>query len=332
MKITVLGLGAWGFCLASLLAKKGYRVCSWSTHEELVKQLQLTREHVSLPGHRSEGDMTFTIDMEEALKDAGLVVESVTSKGLRPVLEKAKSVGFPSVPLVLTSKGVEQDSGLILPKVATAVLGDQAERQIGALSGPSFAHDVIRGLPTSVVGSAWDSGLMQLICETFSHETFRVYPNSDLIGVALGGALKNIIAIACGFSEGLALGYSCNAALMTRGLHEIKKLAVAMGCRAETLYGLSGMGDLCLTCSSLMSRNYRFGHLIAEGNSPKAAKEKIGMVVEGAYTCVSAKQLAEQLQVAMPITEAVYKILYEEFDPSQAVRWLMQRTVKEEHL
>lgn len=144
--------------------------------------------------------------------------------------------------------------------------------------------------------------------------------------------MKNIIAIACGFSEGLALGYSCHAALMTRGLHEIRKLAVACGCRAETFYGLSGMGDICLTCSSIMSRNYRFGHLIAEGRSPEKAKEEIGMVVEGAYTCVSALELSRQLKIEMPITESVHAILYEGMDTSTVVEHLMTRAVKEEHL
>lgn len=333
MKICYLGTGAWGFCLASLLAKKGYDLFCWSIDEEQVKQLTLTREHEMLPGHSSTGNMTFTADLSEALEKADVLIESVTSKGVRPVFEQVKSlVGIPKCPIILTSKGIEQNTGLILPEVVAEVLGEQAREKIGVMSGPSFAHDVIRGLPTSVVGSGYSEEVTKTVCELFSYETFRVYPNDDVMGVSYGGALKNIIAIACGISEGLALGYSCRAALMTRGLHEIRKLAVARGARLETLYGLSGMGDLCLTCGSIMSRNCRFGHLLAEENSPEKAKEKIGMVVEGAYTCVSALQLSKKLGVEMPITETVNKILYEGFPPKDAVNLLMQRTIKEEHL
>lgn len=332
MKVCYLGTGAWGFCLASLLARKGYSLTCWSIDEDQVKQLSITREHEMLPGHRSAGDMIFTTDLQQALDGADIIVESVTSKGVRPVFEQIKSFGIPTCPIVITSKGIEQNTGLILPEVVIEVLGDAIRPQLGVMSGPSFAHDVIRGLPTSVVGAGFESEVMYKICEMFTTDTFRVYPNSDVIGVSYGGALKNIIAIACGISEGLALGYSCNAALMTRGLHEIKKLVVARGCRTDTLYGLSGMGDLCLTCSSIMSRNYRFGHLLAEANSPEKAKEKIGMVVEGAYTCVSALQLSREHGVEMPITETVNSIIYEGFSPKDAVALLMQRTIKEEHL
>lgn len=332
MKIAYLGTGAWGFCLASLLAAKGHKVTSWSIIEEQVKQLRLTREHEMLPGHRSQGDMSFTTDLEESIDGADLIIESVTSKGLRPVFEQMKQLKLPNCPIVITSKGVEQKSGMILPEVAINVLGEEARHKIGALSGPSFAHDVIRGLPTSVVGTGYTREVMEIVCTTFTTKTFRVYPNSDIVGVAYGGSLKNIIAIACGISEGLALGYSCNAALITRGLHEMRKLAVAKGCRSETLYGLSGMGDLCLTCNSFMSRNYRFGHLLAEGHSVEEAQQKIGMVVEGAYTCVSAMQLSQELNISMPITEMVHKIIYGNMKPREAVDLLMQEDVQEEHL
>ncbi len=332
MKIGYLGTGSWGFCLASLLASKGYKVVSWSTQQTLVQRLSQTREHELLPGHRSEGDMTFTTDIEEALDGIDLLVESVTSKGLRSVFEKVKAAGLPDCPIVITSKGIEQNTGMILPEVLLDIFGNSIQDRIAVLSGPSFAHDVIRGLPTSVVGTGYQAEVTKKVCDTFMTDTFRVYPNSDIKGVVFGGALKNIVAIACGISEGLALGYSCNAALMTRGLHEIRKLAVACGCRADTLYGLSGMGDLCLTCSSLMSRNYRFGHLLAQGMTPEQAQQKIGMVVEGAYTCVSALQLSKEVGVTMPIAETVYKILYEGFKPADAVSLLMQRSIKEEHL
>jgi glycerol-3-phosphate dehydrogenase (NAD(P)+) len=332
MKIGYLGAGTWGFCLASLLASKGHQLISWTKNPELAKQLNETHEHPHLPGHYFQGNMYFTTDIQEALNGAELIVESVTAAGLRPVFESVRDAIDLRCPIVITSKGIEQNTGFILPEIVIEVLGKDTRSLVGFLSGPSYAQEVIRGLPTSVVGSAYDYDVMMMICETFSTRTFRVYPNMDIVGVAYGGALKNIIAIACGISDGLALGYSSKAALMTRGLHEIRKLAVARECKAETLNGLSGMGDICLTCGSLISRNCRFGYLLAQGLNPKEAEAKIEMVVEGVYTCVSALQLSKQLHIPMPITEIVYKIIYEEMKPIDAVQALMQRTVKEEHL
>lgn len=332
MKIGYLGAGTWGFCLSCLLAANGHKVVCWSMDPTLVKKLNSGEDHPFLPGFKRHSSMHFTTNLEEALDGAELLVESVTSAGLRSVLQQIKKITTPNCPLVITSKGIEQNTGEILPEVAIEILGDNLKPLVGILSGPSFASEVIQGLPTSVVGSAYNLEDMKLICDTFTNQTFRVYPNSDVNGVAYGGALKNIIAIACGISDGLKLGNSSKAALMTRGLHEIRKLAQARGCKPETLNGLSGLGDLCLTCSSPMSRNYRFGCLIAEGISPKDSKDQIKMVVEGAYTCVSALQLSAQLNIAMPITEMVYKIIYEGMDLHEAVSSLMQRTIKEEHL
>jgi glycerol-3-phosphate dehydrogenase (NAD(P)+) len=332
-KIGCLGMGAWGFCLASLLASKGeYEIICWTTNPDLARQLNCTREHPLFPGHFSQGHMTFTTDMAYALNHVDMIVESVTSAGLRPVFEQVRSLGLPACPIIITSKGIEQDSGRILPDVVREILGDDFRPLIGLLSGPSFAQEVIHGLPTSVVGSGYSLEVIQSVCDTFMTPTFRVYPNSDILGVAFGGALKNIIAIACGISDGLALGNSSKAALMTRGLHEIRKLAVACGCKAETIYGLTGMGDLSLTCGSSMSRNFRFGTLLAQGMNSKEAQAVIGMVVEGAYTCLSALQLGRQHQVDLPIAHAVYSIMHENLLPSDAVKALMQRTIKEEHL
>lgn len=332
-KIGYLGTGSWGFCLASLLAKKGYQVTSWTAKPDLLKHLNKTREHPFFHGHPMPAQMSVTDDLEEVLKDADMLVESVTSAGIRPVFEQIKSCkeSFKG-PIVLTSKGIEQDTGLILPEIVVEILGENYRSHIGILSGPSFAQEVIKDLPTSVVGTAFSKEVTQKICEMFTTPSFRVYPNSDIYGVAYGGAMKNIIAIACGISDGLKLGFSSKAALMTRGLHEIRKLAVAKGCRAETLNGLSGMGDLCLTCSSLLSRNYRFGHLLAQGITPEKAINEIQMVVEGIYTCLSTLQISKQLGVSMPITEIIYKIVYEAMQPKEAVHSLMQRTIKEEHL
>ena len=332
MKIGYLGMGAWGYCLASLLASKGYELVCWTTKLDLAQRLEKTREHPLLPGHRSTGRITFTTDMAQALDGVDMIVESVTSAGLRPVFEQIRSLGLPNCPIVITSKGIEQDTGRILPEVAIEVLGDIFHSKIGILSGPSFAQDVIRSLPTSVVGTSYSNETMQIICETFTTPNFRVYPNSDMLGVAFGGALKNIIGIACGISDGLSLGSSSRAALMTRGLHEIRKLAVARGCKPETINGLAGMGDLCVTCSSPTSRNFRFGTLLAQGYSPEEARQQIGMVVEGSYTCVSALQLGKQYDVSLPIAEVVYNIIYNNIHPQEAVKSLMKRAIKEEHL
>lgn len=332
MHIGFLGAGSWGFCLASLLASKGNKVISWTTKADLVERLNKTKEHPLFPHLPFKGDLTFTLHLEEAIQEVDFIVESVTSAGLRPVFEQVKAIGIPSCPIVITSKGIEQNTGLILPDVVVEVLGPGIHSKMGSLSGPSYAQEVIKNLPTSVVGSAYDDQIMRSICELFTTPTFRVYPNADIRGVAFGGALKNIIAIACGISDGLNLGHSSKASLMTRGLHEMRKLAIAEGCQPETLSGLSGMGDLCVTCSSVMSRNFRFGYLLAQGDSTEEAKKEIDMVVEGAYTCISALQLSQKHNIPMPITEAVYKIVYEKMKPSEAVALLMKREIKEEHL
>lgn len=332
MKIAILGTGSWGFCLASLLAAKGYNTISWTTKESLAKELNASRVHPSLPNHRSSGNMTFTTCLEEALDSIDLLLESVTSAGVRVVFEKVKAIGVPHCPIVVSSKGIEQNSGLILPNVIVETLGENVRNQVGMLTGPSFAEEVIRGLPTSVVGTAFAKETIQFICEAFTTQSFRVYPNADIYGACYGSALKNVIAIACGISEGLKLGASSKAALMTRGLHEVRKLSIALGCDPSTLNGLSGMGDFVLTCNSPISRNFRYGMLLAQGLNPDEAEKKIEMVVEGRYTCISALQLSKKHHVVMPITETIGNILSGQIKPLDAVYALMQRTVKEEYL
>lgn len=332
MKIAFLGTGAWGYCLAALLASNGHTVTSWSIDPKLVEALKKGEPHPFLPDSKPRPGMKFTCDLEEALSGTEMVVESVTSAGFRSVISQVKSLGMPDCPFVITSKGIEQNTGEILPEIALEVLGEKFRSRVGILSGPSFAAEVIRSLPTSVTASAYDSQEMRVIADAFNNATFRVYPNSDVKGVAFGGALKNIIAIACGISEGMELGNSVKAAIITRGLHEMKKLFAAYGCKIETLYGLSGLGDLCLTCNSPLSRNYSFGMLLGKGVSLEESKHKIKMVVEGAYTCTSALQLSNKSQIDMPITKAVYQIIYEGLKPQEAVIGLMNRERKEEHL
>ena len=325
-KIGYLGAGTWGFALSALLGNKGHEVTVWAREPGLAATLQENRFHPKLAGSLAPPTVRFTSDLREALRGADVVVESVTSSGIRPVFEE---IGAIDVPVILTSKGIEQGSCLLLPEVLAELL---PKPLIGILSGPSLADEVVKNMPTSVVCSAYDPAVMKLIHELFVTPTFRIYPNEDIDGVAFGGAMKNIIAIACGISDGLGGGDNAKAALMTRGLHEMRKLGVAKKCAPETLNGLSGMGDLSVTCMSQSSRNYRFGRLIAEGFSPEGARQKIGMAVEGVYTCVAARALAVKHRVALPITEATYSIIYEGLDPREAVRAILQRAIKEEHL
>lgn len=332
MKIGVLGAGSWGFCLANLLIANKHEVICWTTKQSLVDQVNLEGEHPRFPGFHVPQKLKLTTDLAEAISDKDLIIESVTASGIRPVMEQVKTLDLLNCPIVLTSKGIELLSGLMMPDVLESVFGKEFRPNIGYLSGPSYADEVIKGLPASVVASAYSQSTISLIIEAFTSPVFRVYPNSDIRGVAYGGALKNVIAIACGMTAGLNYGHSAMASIMTRGLHEIRKFALANGCKAETINGLAGMGDLFLTCSSRLSRNFRFGELLAEGYETSDALKKIGTVVEGAYTCEAALRLSEEQGVPMPITKIVYEIVYAKLSLEEAVKQLMQREIKEEHL
>ncbi|MBI3508724.1 MAG: NAD(P)-dependent glycerol-3-phosphate dehydrogenase [Chlamydiia bacterium] len=331
-KIAYLGAGTWGFALATLLARNGHSVKVWTRKPEFAQELEKSRAHPKLPESKAPPQLSFTSDLKVALQGADVIVESVTSAGIRPVFSEVLKQMPIRVPVILTSKGIEQKTQLLLPEVLSELLGQAHSPLVGGMSGPSHAEEVILEQPTSLVCSAYDPQVTKLICELFTAPTFRIYPNSDFHGVCFGGAMKNIIAIACGISDGMGSGDNAKAALMTRGLHEMRKLSVAKKCRPETLNGLSGMGDLCVTCMSRHSRNYRFGKLIAEGFSPEGARQQIGMAIEGVYTCVSARALGRQHHIPIPITEATYEILYGGLDPREAVKALLQRAIKEEHL
>ena len=332
-KIAFLGAGAWGFALANMLAGNGHRVCSWTRDLGVREHFEKEKEHIRFPGVTASENLSLLLSIEEVLEDADLIVESVTTTGLRPVLTKYREqIVKTGKPIVLTSKGIEQKSGMLLHEIAEEVLGEGYHELIACVSGPSLADEVVRKMPTTVVCSSFSRDVMLMIQDVFNTPYFRVYPNSDISGVEFGGALKNIMAIACGITDGLGFGGNTKAALMTRGLHEMRKLAVARGCLSDTINGLGGMGDLCVTCLSSLSRNYRFGSLIAQGASPDKAKETIGMVVEGANTCVSACELGVKYDIPMPISEAVRKIIYEGLNPRDAVIELFSRAIKEEHL
>jgi glycerol-3-phosphate dehydrogenase (NAD(P)+) len=318
--------------LASILAENGYSVLVWTREEAFAKQLQKTRKHPKLADFTFPESLCFTSHLSETVNNAELLVESVTSAGIRPVFTKIQQMHPIQCPIILTSKGIEQGTGLLLPEIVSDILGKAKHPLVGCLSGPSHAEEVIQNLPTSVVCSAYEVAVMQLIQKIFTTLTFRIYPNSDINGVSFGGAMKNIIAIACGMADGLGCGDNTKAALMTRGLHEMRKLCVVKHCKPETLNGLSGLGDLCVTCLSRHSRNYRFGRLIAEGLSPEGARQKIGMAVEGIYSCVSARELGFIHHIPIPITEVTYDIIYRDLDPREAVKQLLTRAIKEEHL
>ncbi len=323
----------WGFCLARHLALNGHAVTGWTIEPHILEALRRGDDHPHLLRSCRGIPIQLVSTIEEAIEKADLIVESVTTGGLRAVLTKLHSlVPRLPVPLVLTSKGIEQKTHLITPDVVTSIFGPSCVNEVAMLSGPSFAAEVARHLPTAVVCGGVSPEVCDTVINVFTSKVFRVYPNVDVRGVAYGGALKNVIAISCGVAEGLGLGTGAMAALVTRGLHEMVKLAVAESCQAQTLYGLSGLGDLYLTCSSPMSRNFKFGQLMSTGLSRKEAENKIGMVVEGAYTCEAAKELADQHGIQMPITEAVFDILTGNISATEAVTRLMLRDVKEERL
>lgn len=330
MKICYLGAGTWGCSLASLLSYNGHEVVIWDRDLELLKRLDKERKHPKLKDFILPDNLRFVLEIEEAFEDAEMVVESVTSGGIRHVLEQMLLFKKRLCPFVITSKGLEQKTGLLFPEIAVEILKDK--NLVGCIAGPSHAEEVVHHIPTSLVCSSYSRELMDELKEVFNNDFFRVYPNSDILGVAFGGAMKNIIAIACGVSDSLGFGDNTKAALITRGLHEIRKLSLVKKCKPDTLNGLSGLGDLCVTCLSTLSRNYRFGNLIGKGMGMEEAKKEIGMAVEGAYSVVSAVELAHKHAVPVPISEAIFAILYKGLKPLDAVKMLFNRSIKEEHL
>ncbi len=332
MKIGFLGAGVWGICLARILALNGHEVIGWTRTKAHAEEVNRLRKNPHLMNCILPENVTYTHEMNDAVQNADVIVEAVTSAGIRPVFEEFKKTHFKKdIPIVITSKGIEQNTCMTLPEVISNVIDSIDPAHIFCLSGPGFASEICKDLPTSVVvGGNIDLGTD--IAKLFTTKFFRVYTNSDLKGVCLGGALKNIIAIACGVSDGLSLGTGARASLMTRGLHEIVRLACQYGAKKETLYGLSGMGDMFLTCSSEKSRNYRFGVLLSQGYTSQNAKSEIDMVVEGAYTAVSCMQMSKKFNLQMPITEVVLQIIDNQITPKDAVSLLMQRSIKEEIL
>ena len=299
----------------------------WSYREEECANLRQTRENPVLKGVPLPEGLKLTSDLA-CVKGKGLVLLATPSFAVRSTAAQAKPLLDPGAVLVSVSKGVEKDTSLTLTEVIAQEVGE--DHPVVALSGPSHAEEVGRGVPTVVVAASQDKAAAQLVQDSFMNKRFRVYTTDDVVGVELGAALKNVIALCAGTCDGLGCGDNTKAALMTRGLSEIARLGEAMGGRKETFAGLAGLGDLIVTCTSMHSRNRRCGNLIGEGVPPAKAVEQIGMVVEGYYAAANAKALADKMGVEMPITQAAYQVLYENKDPKAVIVELMTRDKKHE--
>ena len=327
-KIGVIGAGSFGTALAMVLAGKGHQVTVWARKAEQIEEMKKTGENSHyLPGVKLPPEIEFTSDLKEACQNKDYILFAVPAQSFRGVLTDAAKYIDTAVPVVNVAKGIEKGSLLRLSQVAEEVI--PGVRYV-ALSGPSHAEEVARQLPTTVAVASKNHDLAVEIQELFITERFRVYSNEDLAGVELGGALKNIIALGAGISDGLGFGDNAKAAMMTRGITEMTRLGLTMGADMKTFSGLPGIGDLIVTCTSMHSRNRRCGILIGEGVNPEEATRRIGMVVEGISTAEAAYALANQYGIEMPITESIYKVIHREMDARSAVSYLMGREMKNE--
>jgi glycerol-3-phosphate dehydrogenase (NAD(P)+) len=331
MRTTVLGAGSWGTALASLLATKGYPVTAWDKDAGVLEDI--ARHHRNeryLPGIGLSTNLFSSPDIVKSLEGAELVVLAVPSHAVRPVVIEMKRHVHAGTPIVCVAKGIEQESLMTMSEVLEDVLPVPLHPYLAVLSGPSFAKEVAKGLPTAVtVAARWERVARQ-VQDAFHCKTFRPYTSGDVVGCEIGGCVKNVVAIAAGISDGFGFGANSLAALITRGLAEISRLAVKKGANPLTLSGLAGLGDLVLTCSSDLSRNRTVGREAAAGKKLEQIQAEIGQVAEGVRNARSTRDLAARLEVEMPITEAVYQVLYEGLDARQAVTQLMMRETKAE--
>ncbi|HRZ87209.1 MAG TPA: NAD(P)H-dependent glycerol-3-phosphate dehydrogenase [bacterium] len=328
MKIAVIGDGGWGTTLAVHLQKKGNNVFLWGAFPDYVEFMRQKRENKKfLPGIEIPHELGLTGDIEEAVHAAKMVVLAVPSHFMRGVLQQFPSRKWDDTIFISVSKGIENDT----LKRMSEVIGETVRpKKVAVLSGPSHAEETARGIPTSVVVASRDHEDAKAVQTIFSSPSFRVYSSTDVVGVELGGSLKNVIAIAAGISDGLGFGDNSKAALMTRGIAEMMRLGVALGGKPQTFSGLSGIGDLITTCISRHSRNRNFGEMIGNGKSVEEALRSTEMVVEGFRTAKSVHQIYSRTNVKMPIAEEAYKVLYEGKKPLKAVEDLMMRDLKAE--
>ncbi|MGB5530243.1 MAG: NAD(P)H-dependent glycerol-3-phosphate dehydrogenase, partial [Ignavibacteriaceae bacterium] len=326
MKISVLGAGGWGTTLAILLHYNGHNVTLWEYKKSYAKEL--IKKHINtdyLPGIKIPKEIIITPDIEESTDDKNLIVLAVPSQFLRGVVKKISFNRIEDAILVSVSKGIEKNSLMTMSQMLKDVFPHLNENQIGVISGPSHAEEVSKRVPTAVVAASADIETSKTIQAAFMTSYFRIYASTDILGVELGGAFKNIIAIGAGIIDGAGFGDNTKAAIMTRGVSEISRLGLAMGARPETFAGLSGMGDLIVTCMSRHSRNRFVGEQIGKGKKLKQILKSMEQVAEGVETTRSAKQLAAKNKIETPITNEVYKILFEDKDPVKATTDLMTR-------
>lgn len=327
MRIAILGSGAWGTALAISLAER-HDITLWSRDAEQVEVMRATqRNQRYLPDIPLPDNLTLTSEIADALHQAELVIIAVPVSGLRATLQLVAETSAP-VGVIWLCKGFETGTSLLPHQIVNESLPLHFPR--GALTGPSFAQEVARGLPTALVLASADGEFGQRTAKALHHSRLRIYSSTDVVGVEIGGAIKNVLAIAAGICDGMQMGYNARAALLTRGLAEMTRLGLQMCGRAETLGGLAGVGDLILTCTGDLSRNRQVGMLLAKGKSLSAILHELGHVAEGVYTAREVQRIAQQNSVEMPICHAVYRVLYEDLPAKQAVEMLLSRQPGEE--
>lgn len=329
MRVAVIGAGSWGTAVSWLLGGKGHEVSLWARETEIAEGVNANhRNPLYLPAVELPDSVTASDDVSVALQGAEAVVMVTPSVGVRATAEAMSATLGPDVPVVILSKGVEAHSMMLMTEVLTDVLG--GKHRIAGLSGPNHAEEVSTGVPSATVVAAYEPAVADLFQDIFMTPFFRVYTNTDVVGVELCGASKNVVAIAAGMCDGLGYGDNTKATLMTRGLAEMTRLGTALGANPLTYMGLAGMGDLIVTCTSRHSRNRGIGEFIATGGTMEEFYEKTHMVAEGAVACLSISDLGEREGVEMPLTNMVKKVLYEKLDPREAGAYLMGREAKDE--
>ena len=326
-KISIIGAGSWGIALASLLYHQGNKITVWSAVGSEINALNTTRRLPTLPDLKLPESMFFTEDLEQAMKDSDMLIMAVPSIYVRQTAEKMRPFCKKGQILVNVAKGIED---VTLMTLSAVIEQELPMADVAVLSGPSHAEEVSRGLPTTCVVGARSRQTAEWIQERFMSPVFRVYTSPDILGIEIGGALKNVIALAAGIADGLGYGDNTRAALITRGIYEITRLGLIMGGKTSTFGGLSGIGDLIVTCASMHSRNRRAGILIGKGYSMKEAMDEVQMVVEGVYSAKAGLALAKRYQVPVPIITEVNQVLFEGKSARSAVNDLMLRDRTEE--
>lgn len=324
MKVGFCGSGAWGITLANIIAGNGHIVLLWSIEKDVIQSLSDGLGHPRFPDYAVDPSIQYTTNLSDLL-DCDVIVECVTASGLRPVCNELKRLGGITQPFIVTSKGIEQNTSLLLVEVAEEILGNP--HLIGYMGGPTLAKEVMLKHPTSAMGASTNFEVRQIIKDLFAAPSFQIYESADITGVALCGAVKNVIAIATGISDGLGYGYNTKAHLITMGLQEMVELAKAKGGQEASCIGLAGLGDLIVTGISDLSRNFRFGKLLGQGNNKDEALKKIAMVVEGTYSVLSAHQIACDNDLHLPIVSAMYQVIYEGKDARDALEDLLSGLV-----